>query len=258
MYLDKENTMRLTILGSGTMMPTQRRYPAAYLVEEGDTKLLLDCGHLTIARLIEHGIDLHSITAVGITHFHTDHFSHLLPLVHARWVDDMVQQKQHRPLTVFGPATLEERFKKLREVMWPEPTESYAVSFVEGAVSHKVDNLALMTFTIQHVSWFPSVGFKVIAGGKSLVYTGDLNSEQGVQFEEDIRGVDVLLIEAGAVRPSKTHFTAEQAVQLAQRGGVKRVMLTHVREDRVAQIQPLITQYPDLLTLAEDGMAIDL
>lgn len=72
--------MRLTILGSGTMMPTQRRYPAAYLVEEGDAKLLLDCGHLTIARLIERGIDPHSITTVGITHFHTDHFSHLLPL----------------------------------------------------------------------------------------------------------------------------------------------------------------------------------
>jgi ribonuclease BN (tRNA processing enzyme) len=250
--------MRLTILGSGTMMPTKNRYPAAYLVEEGNTKLLLDCGHLTIARLIERGIDLHNITAVGITHFHTDHFSNLLPLVHARWVDDMVQQKEQRPLTIFGPATLEERYKKLREVMWPEPTESYAVTFVEGVVSRKVGNLALLAFPVQHVQWFPSVGFKIVAGGKSLVYTGDLNSEQGSQFEDDIRDVDLLLIEADAVRPSKTHFTAEQAVQLAQRCGIKRVVLTHVREDRIEQIRAIVAQHANLLTLAEDGMTIDL
>lgn len=250
--------MRLTILGSGTMVPTQRRYPAAYLMEEGDTKLLLDCGHLTIARLIERGVNLHDITAVGVTHFHTDHFSHLLPLVHARWVDDMVQQKEHRPLTVFGPATLEERFKKLREVMWPEPTESYAVSFVEDTISRKVGGLALRTFPIQHVPWFPSVGFKIVTRDKSLVYTGDLNSEQGSQFEDDIRDADLLLIEAGAMRPSKTHFTAEQAVQLAQRCGIRRVVLTHIHEDRVAQVQAIVAQHPALLTLAEDGITIDL
>lgn len=251
--------MKLTILGSGTMMPTKNRYPAAYLVEEEDTKLLIDCGHLTIARLIERGIDLHSITAVGITHFHTDHFSNLLPLVHARWVDDRMQQKEHKPLTIFGSATLEARYKKLREVMWPEPTESYAVNFVEGTASQQVGKLALLTFPIQHVPWFPSVGFKITAGGKSLVYTGDLNSEQSPQFEDDIRGTDLLLIEAGAVkRPSKTHFAAEQAVQLAQRCGIKRVVLTHVREDRAAQVQAIVAQHLDLLTLAEDGMTIDL
>lgn len=250
--------MRLTILGSGTMMPTRNRYPAAYLVEEGDTKLLLDCGHLTIARLIERGSDLHSITAIGITHFHTDHFSNLLPLVHARWVDDMVQQKEQIPLTIFGSATLEERYKKLREVMWPEPTEAYAINFVEDIGRHKVGNLTLVTFPIHHVPWFPSVGFKVVAGDKSLVYTGDLNSEQGKQFADDIRGTDLLLIEAGAVRPSKTHFTAEQAVQVAQRCGIKRVVLTHIREDRVEEVRVTVAQHPDLLTVAEDDMTIDL
>lgn len=250
--------MCLTILGSGTMMPTQNRYPAAYLVEEGKTKLLLDCGHLTIARLVERDVDLHAIMAVGITHFHTDHFSNLLPLVHARWVDDMVLQKEHRPLMIFGPATLEQQFQKLREVMWPEPTETYAVSFVEGVGAQDIDSLTLQTFPIQHVPWFPSVGFRAVVGSKSLVYTGDLNSGQGSQFEDDIRDADLLLIEAGAVRPSKTHFTAEQAVSLAQRCGIKKVVLTHVREDRIRLIQPILDQYPELLTLAEDGMIIDI
>ncbi len=250
--------MRLTVLGSGAMMPTKGRYPSAYLIEKGGTKLLLDCGHLTLARLVEHDVDLHSIRAVGITHFHTDHFSNLLPLIHARWVDDAVKKSQHRPLTVFGPTTLAERFNKLREVMWPEPTESYPVTFVEGPGSHRVDTLSLHTFAVHHVPWFSSVGFKITDVDKSLAYTGDLSSEQGSLFEEQIRGVDILIIEAGAVRPSKTHVTADDAVQLAQRCAIKRVVLTHVREDYLSTTQTIVARYPDLLVIAEDGMTVTL
>ncbi|HBE90325.1 MAG TPA: hypothetical protein DDW41_03900 [Candidatus Andersenbacteria bacterium] len=250
--------MRLTILGSGGMMPTKNRYPAAYLVEEGDTKLLLDCGHLTLARLIERDINMHDITAVGITHFHADHFSNLLPLMQALWVDDMILQKEHKRLTVFGPSTLEERFNKLREVMWPEPNESYGVEFVEGIVNRKVGSLVLDTFDVQHVPWFSSVGYKVSTGGLSLVYTGDLSGEQGKEFEDNVRGADLLLIEAGAVQPSKTHLTAEQAAQLAQRCSIKRVVLTHVRDDQAARVKAVIAKYPDLMTLAEDGMMVDV
>jgi ribonuclease BN (tRNA processing enzyme) len=250
--------MRLTILGSGGMMPTKNRYPAAYLVEEGDTKLLLDCGHLTLARLIERDINLHDITAVGITHFHADHFSNLLPLVQARWVDDMILQKEHKRLTVFGPSTLEERFNKLREVMWPEPNESYGVEFVEGILNRKVGDLVLDTFTVRHVPWFPSVGYKVRAGGASMVYTGDLNNEQGKEFEDNVRGADLLLIEAGAVQLSKTHFTAEQAAQLALRCGVKQVVLTHIREDRLPRVRETAAGLADLVTIGEDGMKVEL
>lgn len=250
--------MRLTILGSGTMMPTKSRYPSSYLVEEGETKLLLDCGHMTIPRLLERDIDLHSITHVCITHFHADHFSHLLPLVQARWVDDMVRQQDHRPLAVYGPQTLAERFGKLREVMWPEPKESYAVSFTEGEGEYSVGNLKLTVFPVQHVPWFPSVGYRITAGGKSLVYTGDLNNDQKERFYRDIEGADVLLIEAGAVQPSQTHFTAEQAARLAQRCGIKQVILTHIREDRLPRVQEEAASFPDLVTIGEDGMRVEV
>lgn len=251
--------MRLTILGSGTMMPTLRRYPAAYLLEDGEVKLLLDCGHLTIARLLKRGINLHDITAVAISHFHTDHFSHLFPLVHARWVDDIVLQREHRTLTVLGPVTIEERFKKMKEVMWPEPKEGYPITFKEGMGAAKIGKLTIQPFAVQHVPWFKSVGYRITDGNnKSVVYTGDLNAEQKDGFEQAIANVEVLLIEAGAVRPSKTHFTAEQAAQLAQRCGVKKVLLTHIREDFIPRAQETIDTYPNLLSLAEDGMTIEI
>lgn len=251
--------MRLTILGSGTMMPTKKRYPSSYLVEKGETKLLLDCGHMTIPRLLEREIDLHSITHVCITHFHADHFSHLLPLVQARWVDDMVRQQDHRPLVVYGPQTLTERFGKLREVMWPEPKESYAVSFMEGEGEYSVGQLKLKVFPVQHVPWFQSVGYRLTTGGKSLVYTGDLNNDQEERFYKDIEGADVLLIETGALTSvSKTHMTAEQAARLAQRCGIKRVILTHIREDSLPRVRETAAGLAGLVTIGEDGMRVEV
>jgi ribonuclease BN (tRNA processing enzyme) len=250
--------MKLTILGSGTMMPTKNRYPAASLIEDDATKMLLDCGHMTIPRLLERDIDLHSITHVCITHFHADHFSHLLPLVQARSVDDMVRQQDHRPLVVYGPQTLVERFGKLREVMWPEPKENYAVSFVEGKGEYSVGKLKLTVFPVQHVPWFPSVGYRITGGGRNLVYTGDLNNQQAARFEDDVRGADLLLIEAAAEKQSKTHFMAEEAVALARKCAIKRVLLTHIRDDYLARVQLVIDKHPDILTLAKDGMRVEV
>lgn len=250
--------MRLTVLGSGTMMPTKSRYPSGYLLEYNGTKLLLDCGHLTLARLVEHGTDLHRIDAVAITHFHTDHFGHFLPLVHARWVDDTHAGRAHRPLTVFGPASLEQRWQKLREVSWPEQKELYPLTFHEGPHTAQFGDLTITAFPVRHVQWFESLGYRVQAGGRMLVYTGDMHADQGPEFESAIAGVDLLLIEAGAAIPSPTHLTAEQVVALAQRCRLKFVLLTHIRADLEKQVRAVAGEHPDLLRVAEDGMTIEI
>lgn len=254
--------MKLTILGSGTMMPTANRFPSSYLLEIGQTKMLLDCGPLAIARLLEMNIDPQSITAIGMTHFHTDHFGGLLHFIHARFVDDKVYgRSEHTPLTIFGPETLEERFKKLREVMWVEPTESYPITWGEGVQETPMENFQVSTFPIRHVEWFKSVGFKIHAEGKSLVYTGDLCEEQDARFEQELQGVDLLLIEAGALTPStpsKTHARATYALELAKRNGIQRVVLTHIHESRIPGIEMVIAEHPNLLTLANDKAIIEL
>lgn len=256
------SALRLTVLGSGTMLPTKERHPAAYLVEAGETKLLLDCGHATIARLVDRGFNLHEIDAVAITHFHTDHFADVLPLVHARWVDDAhARRLEHRSLTVLGPPTLQERFGKLREVCWPEPGEAYALTLREvDAAGEKlaVGGMTIAPFSVRHVPWFPSVGYRVEAGGRSLAYTGDLGSDQDASFHQAIAGVDLLLVEAGTTEKRPNHFTAEEAAELAKACGIRRAVLTHVREENVPRIRQVIAASQGLLTLAEDGMTIDV
>lgn len=266
--------LRWTVLGSGTMMPAKGRRPAAYLVECGDDRMLLDCGHCTMASLVERGIDLHRIGAVAITHFHTDHFADLLPLIHARWVDDVTHGRAHQPLVVLGPKTLARRLKRLREVMWPEPQEAYPAKVMEASRRSGpvlLGHLTIHSFPVRHVPWFQSVGYRIRRGDTSIAYTGDLCAEQGKDFERGIAGASLLVIEAGGTAGSRTHLSPQGAMMLGARLGVGRIVLTHVREGHVASIKRLLRtqevvppevrrrtrRISPFAVLAEDGMTFD-
>src|SRR3989338_4677250 len=99
--------MKLTILGSGTLFPTKERFPSSFLLEEGNVKILLDCGHEAIARLVELGFDVRDIDAIFISHFHADHIGDAFNLVWSRFVGDLYEGKErHKPLIFFGPKPL--------------------------------------------------------------------------------------------------------------------------------------------------------
>jgi ribonuclease BN (tRNA processing enzyme) len=252
--------MKLTILGSGTMVPTKQRYPSGYLLEHGSTKLLLDCGFLSIARILDQEIDLQDIAVIAITHFHTDHIGHLLPFVHARFVDDVYSRRDnHRPLTIFGPKSARQRFAKMRQISWPEPEEDYPVVFHEGRVSQSIDDLTIQTFPTKHVSWFASVGYRISANGQTLVYTGDIAPEQENSFDNSVKGASLLLTESAALdNSSKTHITPEVAVETAKRLHIKKLVITHIPTHTESHIQAVANQHPDLVTIAKDGMSFEI
>src|SRR5512134_1879123 len=60
----------LTIIGSGTVAPSPTRTSAAYWVEAGDVRLLMDCGAGTLHRAASLGVPWHTVTHIALTHFH--------------------------------------------------------------------------------------------------------------------------------------------------------------------------------------------
>ncbi len=71
--------MRLTIVGAGPVMPNPGGASSGYLLTAGDTRLLVDCGPGVVSRLQRY-VACADLTAIVISHFHSDHLLDLVPL----------------------------------------------------------------------------------------------------------------------------------------------------------------------------------
>ncbi|MFB6107050.1 MAG: MBL fold metallo-hydrolase [Halobacteriaceae archaeon] len=88
--------MRLTLLGTGSAMPTGERAQSGSLLE-GEQCVLVDCGSGVLDALARTEPGFEGVDAVLLTHHHLDHVADLLPLLKARWLAGA------DPLTVAGP-----------------------------------------------------------------------------------------------------------------------------------------------------------
>jgi len=64
--------VRLTVIGCSPAWPNPGSAHSGYLVEDGDARLLLDCGPGVLGRLRASGAL--AVDAIAITHFHLDHW----------------------------------------------------------------------------------------------------------------------------------------------------------------------------------------
>src|SRR3954468_3456477 len=74
--------MRLTVLGKSPSWQDADGACSGYLVEEGDTCLLVDCGNGGFSKLRRFR-DYSAVHAVVISHLHADHFLDLVPFASA-------------------------------------------------------------------------------------------------------------------------------------------------------------------------------
>ena len=73
--------MQLTILGSGSAMPTPQRFQTSQLLELRNKQFLIDCGEGTQNRLIQNGIRTTRLNHIFISHLHGDHWFGLMGLI---------------------------------------------------------------------------------------------------------------------------------------------------------------------------------
>src|SRR5215470_8846353 len=67
--------MKITLLGTGTPVLNINRFGMSTLVEAGGQKLLVDAGRGAAMRLHQAKVPLREITAIFITHLHSDHLA---------------------------------------------------------------------------------------------------------------------------------------------------------------------------------------
>jgi ribonuclease Z len=99
--------IKITLLGTGTPVPSIERFGPSTLVEAGTEKLLFDVGRGTTQRLWQLAIPLRAITNVFFTHYHSDHTVGLPDLWLSGWLPAAFGQRT-TALPVWGPSGIKE------------------------------------------------------------------------------------------------------------------------------------------------------
>lgn len=254
--------LAVTILGSGTCVPSLRRSACSVLVSGAGERLLLDIGPGTMRRLTESGRSIMDVTRILLSHFHPDHSGELAPFLFASKYPYATRRQS--PLTIVGGCGLGAFLEKLSSVYghWID-LGGTPLTVVESGrpASNRLQFSEFTVKTCPVVHNPESVAFRIQDHrGGSVVYTGDTDEcENLVSFS---RGADLLICESAFPDEGKApgHLTPSLAGDLARRAKVKKLVLTHFYPecDRIDIERQCRSTWPGPLVLAEDLMEIPL
>src|SRR5215831_954422 len=95
----------IILLGTGTCQIEYERRASSVLIQLDAMSVLFDCGHGVVQRLLEVGISHNALNHIVVSHFHPDHISDLIPLLHAgAWSR---RNPRTTDLHIYGPPGLQ-------------------------------------------------------------------------------------------------------------------------------------------------------
>lgn len=252
----------VTILGSGTCVPSLKRSSCSVFMQIGASRLLFDSGPGTMRRLLKAQTTIFDITHIFYSHFHPDHTGEFVPFIFATKYPDGSRRKI--PLKVAGGRGLLNFYERLKSVYghWIELTPGL-LEIIEfdnkNADTITFEDFTINTAPVQHNE--ESIAFRIIStDGFSAVYTGD--TEYSETIIDLAKEANLLICECAF--PDKLrvkgHLTPSLAGDLATKADVRKLVLTHFypeceKEDIAAECRKT---YAGPLVLAEDLMEIKI
>ena len=220
--------MRLTIIGCAGSYPGPESATSCYLVEadepDGRTwRILLDLGSGALGAL-QRFADPFGIDAVFISHLHADHCLDLCGYhVLRRYHPDGAQPR----IPVWGPVGTAQRMAQAYGLPEAIGMNDEFAFYEHGGPVH-LGPFVVEPVPVKHP--IPTFGLRVSANGRTLAYSADTGPCAGLDQVAD--GVDLLLAEAafqsGEDNPPDLHLTGADCGVAATRGGVGRLVVTHV------------------------------
>jgi len=250
--------MQLTILGSGTGIPSLTRGSPGALVTYAGTTILLDSGPGTLRTLLHAGVTYKDIDYLLYSHVHPDHVAELVALIFAcKYQDD----PRTKDLHIIGGIGFRQYFDGLGRLYgrWVSP-DTFRVHVREvGADTIQVGPLWVFSLPLQHAR--ESVGYRIESPEKkTIVYSGDTDYCENLVVLA--RNADILLLEASFPDGHKIpgHLTPSLAGRVARTARCKRLVLTHFYPpcDETNMIEPCAREYNGEIVLAEDLMMLQI
>lgn len=237
----------VTLLGTGSPIPDPNRAGPSTLVRADGQVFLVDCGRGVLQRLAAIDLGANALSALLLTHLHSDHIADLGDVLITRWVTTFVPEPV--PLPIIGPpgtaevveATLTAfghdigyRIAHHADLTAPPPVEVH--EFTDGAVWDR-DGVSIRVAPTDHRPVTPTIGFRIESGGAAVVLAGDtvpcksldeLSSGADALVHTVIRKDIITQLPQQRIKDiCDYHSSVEQAAATAQRAGVATLVLTH-------------------------------
>jgi ribonuclease BN (tRNA processing enzyme) len=235
--------MRLTVLGKSPSWQDAGGACSGYLIEEGDTAVLVDCGNGVFAKLRER-IDYVDVDAVVISHLHADHFLDLVPYAYA-----LTYAPRQQPVPVdswpgtacpacpvlHAPPGARELFRRVVGCWGNDDLIENAFELHEYDPASEIE-IGPIRISFQAVPHFTETFAMSISsrnGSGRIVYGADSSPTEAL--EEFARNADLMLVEATLPRPERTgmrgHLTPGEAGGHARAAGAKQLLLVHISDE---------------------------
>lgn len=241
--------VELQVLGSGGPELEDKRASTSYLIwQDGEPRTLLDSGGGSAQRFGEAGGHVAQLDAILFTHLHVDHSVDFAAVIKSSYFEQRL-----RALPVYGPAG---------NAGFPSTTEFVAELFdpkrgayrylgdfllsKEGGYALQTQDVSLRAhelrtlFRSAHLTaaaaqvihgGVPALAWRVEVGGRSIVFSGDTNGDNG-NLELLAKDADLFVAhnavpegETGAARD--LHMPPSVIARIARTAGVKRIVLSH-------------------------------
>lgn len=237
--------MRVVTLGTGSPLPDPNRAGPSTLVSVDDQHLLIDCGRGVLMRLAAAGVGAAQLSAVLITHLHSDHLTDLNDVITTRWISTF----ESTPLTVVGPPGTQAVVNSIESMLradtgyrlahhddLTEAPITEVIELTEGPVE-LLGGPRITAAPTDHRPVEPSVAYRIEHDGHAVVLAGDTVPCTGL--DSLTRGADILVhtaIRADVIANIPIarlndvcdyHSSIEQAADTAERAGVSVLVLTH-------------------------------
>ncbi len=251
---------QLTFLGTGTSQgvpmigcgcevckstdPRDKRLRASVLVEHEGLRILVDAGPDFRYQMLRAGVS--SLDAILLTHNHKDHTGGLDDIRAFNYLEKKATQ-------IYCEKYVEESLRK-----------EYSYAFEEirypGAPEWDVHIIDDKPFTVNGVEIIPIRGrhFKLPVLGYrfgNIAYCTDMNHIPDEEYEK-LQNLDHFIINCVRRGRHISHYSLEQAIEVAQKVGAKHSWLTHLSH-QLPCYEDLKKELPEGILPAFDGLVLD-
>jgi ribonuclease BN (tRNA processing enzyme) len=216
----KAGSMTITILGNNGPFPDAGNACSGYLLADGTTRILLDCGSGVLSNLFRH-TGFESLDAIILTHLHSDHISDMHVLRYA------VQTGKNRGsfagvIPVWASPKPEEQYRLM------DTPEYFLLQPLADGLVLDIGTIRLHFAAMPHA--VPSFAVRAESGGRIFAYGSDTGPNDGLT--PFLAGVHLGLLHAGLmsrdIRPGvRNHLSAADCGRFALESGIGKLLISH-------------------------------